>query len=269
MTAESATQAGSGETPVKIRIRGLSKAFGPKVVLDGLDLDVMTGESLVVIGGSGMGKSVLTKCILGLLHPDAGSIQVDGQEVIGLAGRELEEVRRKFGMLFQAAALFDSMPIWRNVAFGLIEVQGRSVRESRDIALAKMADVGLGPEIAELWPAELSVGMRKRVGLARAIATEPEILFFDEPTTGLDPIMGDIIDELIVKCVQELGATALSITHDMASAKRISDRIAMLYNGKMVWTGPTEEVETTDNPYIHQFIKGLAEGPIDTEVKVA
>ena len=253
----------------KIRIRGLCKAFGPKVVLDGLDLDIATGESLVVIGGSGMGKSVLIKCILGLLHPDDGSIEVDGQEVVGLSGRALEEVRRKFGMLFQGAALFDSLPVWRNVAFGLIEVQHRPMREAREIALAKMADVGLGPEIAELWPAELSVGMRKRVGLARAIATEPEILFFDEPTTGLDPIMGDIIDELIVKCVRELGATALSITHDMDSAKRISDRIAMLYAGKMVWTGPTSEVESTNDPYIRQFVNGLADGPIETEVKVA
>ena len=263
------TETSDESPPVKIRIRGLSKAFGPKVVLDELDLDILTGESLVVIGGSGMGKSVLTKCILGLLEPDAGSIQVDGREVVGLSHGELEDVRRTFGMLFQAAALFDSLPVWRNVAFGLIEVQGRSTREAHEIALAKMADVGLGPEVAELWPAELSVGMRKRVGLARAIATEPEVLFFDEPTTGLDPIMGDIIDELIVKCVRELGATALSITHDMDSARRISDRIAMLYAGKMVWTGPTAEIDDADNPYIHQFINGLAEGPIETEIKIA
>ena len=257
------------EPEAKIRIRGLCKAFGPKVVLDELDLDIVSGESLVVIGGSGMGKSVLLKCILGLLQPDAGSIEVDGQEVVGLTGQDLEDVRRKFGMLFQAAALFDSMSVWRNVAFGLIEVQGRGTREAKEIALEKMADVGLAPEIAELDPSELSGGMRKRVGLARAIATEPEILFFDEPTTGLDPIMGDIIDELIVKCVHDLGATALSITHDMDSARRISHRIAMLYAGKMVWTGPTVEVDKTDDPYVTQFINGLAEGPIETEVKVA
>ncbi len=257
------------EKAVKIEIHGLCKAFGPKVVLDELDLDIYEGESLVVIGGSGMGKSVLTKCILGLLQPDAGSIKIDGREAVGLAGDDLEAVRRKIGMLFQAAALFDSLPVWRNVAFGLIEVQGRGTREARQIALEKMADVGLGQDMAEAYPAELSVGMRKRVGLARAIATEPEILFFDEPTTGLDPIMGDIIDELIVKCVHDLGATALSITHDMDSARRISHRIAMLYAGKMVWTGPTAEVDSTDNPYIRQFINGLAEGPIETEVKVA
>ena len=257
------------EKAVKIEIRGLCKAFGPKVVLDELDLDIYEGESLVVIGGSGMGKSVLTKCILGLLQPDAGSIKIDGQESVGLSGDDLEAMRRKIGMLFQAAALFDSLPVWRNVAFGLIEVQGRGTREAKGIALEKMADVGLGEDMAEAFPAELSVGMRKRVGLARAIATEPEILFFDEPTTGLDPIMGDIIDELIVKCVHHLGATALSITHDMDSARRISHRIAMLYAGKMVWTGPTAEVDSTDNPYIRQFINGLAEGPIETEVKVA
>ena len=254
---------------VKIEIRGLCKAFGPKVVLDELDLDIYTGESLVVIGGSGMGKSVLLKCILGLLQPDAGSIKIDGEETVGLTGDDLEDMRRKIGMLFQAAALFDSLSVWRNVAFGLIEVQGRAVREAKEIALEKMADVGLAAEIAEANPAELSGGMRKRVGLARASATEPEILFFDEPTTGLDPIMGDIIDELIVKCVRDLGATALSITHDMASARRISHRIAMLYAGKMVWTGPTAEVDQTDNPYIQQFINGLADGPIETEVKVA
>ena len=252
----------------KIQIRGLCKAFGPKVVLKDLDLDLMTGESLAVIGGSGTGKSVLIKSILGLLQPDAGSIKVDGEEVVGLSGKELERVRRKFGMLFQNAALFDSLPVWRNVAFGLIEVQGRKPREAREIALEKMADVGLGPEVAEIWPGELSQGMRKRVGLARAIATSPDILFFDEPTTGLDPIMGDIIDELIVKCVRQMGATALSITHDMASAKRISDRIAMLYGGRMIWVGPTRDVDDSGNAYVNQFIHGLAEGPIALQAQV-
>ncbi len=251
----------------KIQIRGLSKAFGPKVVLNELDLDIMPGDSLAVIGGSGTGKSVLIKSILGLLQPDAGSIKVDGEEVVGLTGAELERVRRKFGMLFQNAALFDSLPVWRNVAFGLIEVQGRRPREARKIALAKMAEVGLGSEIADIWPGELSQGMKKRVGLARAIATEPDIVFLDEPTTGLDPIMGDIIDELIVKCVRDMGATALSITHDMASAKRISNRVAMLYRGKIAWIGPTGEVDTTGNPYVHQFIHGLAEGPIELQVR--
>ena len=215
----------------KIRIRGLHKAFGDKVVLDGLDLDIGVGESVVVIGGSGTGKSVLLKCILGLLHPEAGSIEVDGEEVVGLRGQERDRVLRKFGMLFQNAALFDSLPVWENVAFGLIEGARMARAEAQEIAFDKLAAVGLGPDVSQLSPAELSGGMRKRVGLARAIATEPEVIFFDEPTTGLDPIMGDVINDLIIKCVHELGATALSITHDMASARKIADRIAMLHDG--------------------------------------
>ncbi|MGF1608224.1 MAG: ABC transporter ATP-binding protein [Kiloniellales bacterium] len=251
--------------PAKIAIRGLCKAFGDNVVLDGLDLDAQPGESLVVIGGSGTGKSVLLKCILGLLQPEAGSIKIDGQEVVGLSGQALHEVRRKFGMLFQNAALFDSMPVWRNVAFGLIEGRKMEPKQAKTIALEKLANVGLGPEVAELWPAELSGGMRKRVGLARAIATEPEIIFFDEPTTGLDPIMGDVIDSLIVSCVKDLGATALSITHDMDSARRIANRIAMLYGGKIIWVGSTDEIDRSNNPYVEQFINGHAEGPIQVE----
>ena len=246
----------------KIEIRGLDKAFGAKVVLDGLDLDVNDGRSLVVIGGSGTGKSVLIKCILGLLFADGGSIRVDGDEVTGLQGAALDQVRLKFGMLFQNAALFDSLTVLDNVAFGLVAGKGMPRAEAKDIALDKLAQVELGPEVATLYPAELSGGMRKRVGLARAISTEPEILFFDEPTTGLDPIMGDVIDQLIVKCVRELGATALSITHDMASARRISDRIAMLYGGKIIWEGPTDEIDHCGNPYVEQFISGSEEGPI-------
>ena len=256
----------SQETP-KIQICGLRKAFGEKIVLDGLDLDVGVGESVVVIGGSGSGKSVLLKCILGLLYPDSGSIKVDGQEVVGLRGDDLDRVRRKFGMLFQNAALFDSMPVWENIAFGLVQGQGVSLKEARQTALEKLADVGLGLEVGELWPAELSGGMRKRVGLARAIATEPDIIFFDEPTTGLDPIMGDQIDRLIVKCVRQLGATALSITHDMASARKISNRIAMLYKGKIIWVGPTADIDRSGNPYVEQFINGQAEGPIEMPVR--
>jgi phospholipid/cholesterol/gamma-HCH transport system ATP-binding protein len=246
----------------KIEIRGLDKAFGAKAVLDGLDLDVNEGRSLVVIGGSGTGKSVLIKCILGLLFADGGSIRVDGDEVTGLQGAALDQVRLKFGMLFQNAALFDSLTVLDNVAFGLVAGKGMPRAEAKDIALDKLAQVELGPEVATLYPAELSGGMRKRVGLARAISTEPEILFFDEPTTGLDPIMGDVIDQLIVKCVRELGATALSITHDMASARRISDRIAMLYGGKIIWEGPTDEIDHCGNPYVEQFISGSEEGPI-------
>ncbi|MGH6949018.1 MAG: ABC transporter ATP-binding protein [Kiloniellales bacterium] len=252
----------------KIRIRGLRKVFGTKVVLDSLNLDIATGESLVVIGGSGTGKSVLLKCILGLLTPDGGSIQIDGEEVVGLGERDLDRVRRKFGMLFQNAALFDSIPVWENVAFGLIEGKGMERGAAQEIAIEKLAAVGLSNEVAELYPAELSGGMRKRVGLARAIANEPEIIFFDEPTTGLDPIMGDVINDLIVACVRKLGATALSITHDMASARKIADRVAMLYAGRIIWEGPVAEIDRSGNPYVEQFIHGRSEGPIRMEVRV-
>ena len=257
----SPTGAGAQQAP-KIRIRDVYKAFGAKQVLSGLDLDVGAGESVVVIGGSGSGKSVTLKCVLGLLQPEEGSIQVDGEEVVGLGGESLEQVRRKFGMLFQNAALFDSLLVWENVAFGLIQGHGMGRRAAKEIAIDRLAAVGLGPEVSQMAPSELSGGMRKRVGLARAIATDPEIMFFDEPTTGLDPIMGDVIDDLIVKCVRELGATALSITHDMASARKIADRIAMLYEGKIIWAGPTAEIDRSNNPYVDQFIHGRAEGPI-------
>jgi phospholipid/cholesterol/gamma-HCH transport system ATP-binding protein len=251
----------------KIAIRGLKKSFGPKVVLDGVDLDVGVGESVVIIGGSGTGKSVLLKCILGLLTPEAGSIKVDGQEVIGLPADDREAVNRKIGMLFQGAALFDSLSVWENVAFGLIRAQGLSRRDAKPIAIKNLAAVGMPPEVGELSPAELSGGMKKRVGLARAIATTPEIIFFDEPTTGLDPIMSDVINDLIVKCVHELGATALSITHDMASARKIAHSIAMLYAGKIVWHGPVAEIDRSGNDYVDQFIHGRAEGPIQMQVR--
>ncbi len=251
----------------KIRIRGLHKAFGPKKVLTGLDLDVGARESVVIIGGSGTGKSVLLKCILGLLEPDAGSIQIDGEEVLGMSAAERERVNRKIGMLFQGAALFDSLTVWENTAFGLIQARGLPRGAAKTAALARLSQVGLGPEVAGLSPAELSGGMRKRVGLARAIATEPEIVFFDEPTTGLDPIMGDVINDLIVQCVRELGASGLSITHDMASARKIADRIAMLYDGKIIWDGPVAEIDRSNNPYVDQFIHGRAEGPIKMQVR--
>jgi phospholipid/cholesterol/gamma-HCH transport system ATP-binding protein len=254
-------------TPPKISIRGLKKAFGPKSVLAGVDLDVGVAESVVIIGGSGTGKSVLLKCVLGLLTPDSGSIKIDGQEVIGLPEHEREIVNRKIGMLFQGAALFDSLSVWENVAFGLIRAQGIGRREAKEIAARNLAAVGLPPEVANLSPAALSGGMKKRVGLARAIATSPEIIFFDEPTTGLDPIMSDVINDLIVKCVHELGATALSITHDMASARKIAHRIAMLHAGKIIWSGPVSEIDRTGNPYVDQFINGRAEGPIQMQVR--
>ncbi len=252
---------GQGKTP-KIRLRGVKKSFGDNHVLRGIDLDIGEGESIVVIGGSGTGKSVLLKCILGLLRPDEGLIEVDGEDVSRLRGKDLERMRRKFGMLFQNAALFDSLPVWENVAFGLIEGDRMNKKEAHKIALQKLAAVGLDEEVAGLFPAELSGGMKKRVGLARAIATNPEIVFFDEPTTGLDPIMGDVINDLIVQIVHDLGASALSITHDMASARKIAHRITMLYQGRLIWSGTVAEIDTTDNAYVKQFIHGHAEGPI-------
>jgi phospholipid/cholesterol/gamma-HCH transport system ATP-binding protein len=253
--------------PPKIQLSDVHKSFGPKKVLDGVTLDVAAGESFVIIGGSGSGKSVTLKCILGLMRPERGSIKVDGEEMVGLGGRERERVMKKFGMLFQGGALFDSLLVWQNVAFGLIQGSRMPKEEAREKAIATLRQVGLGPDVAELWPAELSGGMQKRVALARAIATQPEIIFFDEPTTGLDPIMADVINELIVSCVRELGATAVSITHDMHSARKISDRMAMLYRGKLIWVGPTAEVDSSGDPYVEQFIHGRAEGPIKMEIR--
>ena len=227
----------------KVELRGVKKRFGSKIVLDGVDLTIEAGQSLVVIGGSGTGKSVMIKCVLGILRPDAGEIFVDGKEVTRMKSRARDAVLRKFGMLFQGAALFDSLPVWENVAFGLIQGRGMLRRKARDIAMEKLAKVGLGPEVGQLSPSELSGGMQKRVGLARAIAADPEIIFFDEPTTGLDPIMADVINNLIVDTVKDVGATALSITHDMVSTRKIADRVAMLYKGKIIWDGPTSELE--------------------------
>ena len=251
----------------KISLRGVTKSFGSKKVLQAIDLDVAKGESMVVIGGSGTGKSVLLKCILGLMRPDSGSIKIDDQETVALADGSRADVMRKFGMLFQGGALFDSLRVWENVAFGPIQSDGMKLAEAREVAIAKLGAVGLGPEIGELYPAELSGGMQKRVALARAIAREPEIIFFDEPTTGLDPIMADVINDLIVKCVSDLGATAISITHDMASARKIGHRIAMLYEGKLIWQGRTADIDHSGNAHVDQFINGRAEGPIRMQVR--
>jgi len=250
----------------KIVVDGVAKRFGPKVVLDGVNLTVDKGQSLVIIGGSGTGKSVLLKCILGILRPDAGRILVDGESVVGLRGKARAQVLDKFGMLFQGAALFDSLSVWRNVSFGLMQGHGLKAKEAKEIAIENLRRVGLTPDVADLRPSELSGGMQKRVGLARAIAAKPEIIFFDEPTTGLDPIMADVINELIVERVRDLGATTLTITHDMASARKIADRIAMLYKGKIIWEGPADQIDNSGNPYVDQFVNGRAEGPIQMDL---
>lgn len=243
----------------RIETQGLAKAFGQKTVLDGIDLSVAAGESLVVIGGSGTGKSVLLKCIIGLMAPDAGRVLIDGAEVTK-ANRAATMAR--FGMLFQGGALFDSLPVWENVAFGLIQARGLSRADAKPIAIETLAKVGLSADVARLMPAELSGGMQKRVGLARAIATRPEIIFFDEPTTGLDPIMSDVINDLIRASVTELGATAVTITHDMASARKIADRVAMIHAGKLVWQGPIGDLDHSGSAHVDQFIHGRADGPI-------
>ncbi|HUA56659.1 MAG TPA: ABC transporter ATP-binding protein [Candidatus Sulfotelmatobacter sp.] len=263
------SDADPSETPPtpKIRLRGVRKSFGDKRVLDGIDLDVPAGQSMVVIGGSGSGKSVTIKCILGLLAPDAGRIEVDGEDVTRLGGARRDTLLRRFGMLFQGSALFDSLSVWQNVAFGLIQGRGMKRDQAREIAIEKLAAVGLTPDVGELSPAELSGGMQKRVALARAIAANPEIIFFDEPTTGLDPIMADVINDLIKECVRNLGATALSITHDMASVRKIADHVAMIYDGKIIWTGTAAAIDASGNPYVDQFVHGKADGPIKMQVR--
>ncbi len=250
----------------KIVLKQVCKSFGDNHVLNSLDLSVPAGKSLVVIGGSGTGKSVLLKCILGLMTPESGSILIDGKESVGVDHKTRGEFMKKFGMLFQGGALFDSLKIWENVAFGLIHGQGMDKKQAKEIAVEKIKAVGLRSEVAELYPAEISGGMQKRVGLARAVASKPEIIFFDEPTTGLDPIMADVINDLIVEQVKGLGATALSITHDMASARKIADYVAMIYEGKIIWKGTVGDLDHSDNEYVDQFIHGRADGPITRRV---
>lgn len=240
------------EKPVKISLSHVAKAFGKKQVLRDVNLQIHEGESVVIIGGSGTGKSVTLKCLLGLVTPDSGAVKMTTNNI---------------GMLFQGAALFDSLTVWENVAFVMLQKKRANRAEAKKLAIQKLAQVGLPAEVADAYPADLSGGMKKRVGLARAIATNPEIIFFDEPTTGLDPIMSDVINDLIVDCVKKLGATALTITHDMNSARKIADRIAMLYNGEIVWVGTVAELDKTTNPYVRQFVAGSAKGPIKMEVK--
>lgn len=249
----------------KLELTDVYKSFGENHVLRGVTLSIEKGRSLVVIGGSGTGKSVMIKSVLGIVHPDKGSIKVDGVETTTMKGADRDALMKKFGMLFQGAALFDSLTIWENVAFGLIQGRNMPRAEAKEIALEKLKAVGLPKRVAKLLPSELSGGMQKRVGLARAIAANPEIVFFDEPTTGLDPIMADVINDLIVETTKGLGATTLSITHDMASARKIADDIAMIYKGQIIWHGPAADIDHSGNEYVDQFIKGAATGPIRME----
>lgn len=251
----------------KIIVKNLAKNFDNKVVLQDVSFTVNKGESLVILGGSGSGKSVCIKTIAALIKPSSGSIKVDGIEVAGIVGKERDKFMGKFGFLFQGGALFDSITIWENVAFRLIHSDRVDKKQAKEIAIQKLKLVGLGSKVADLYPAELSGGMQKRVALARAVAANPEIIFFDEPTTGLDPIMADVINDLIIKNSKELGATTISITHDMHSARRIADKVAMLYQGKIIWFGDVKDIDHSGNPYLDQFINGRSTGPIDFSTK--
>ncbi len=249
------------ELMIKIRLVNLEKSFGDNPVLRGVNLEVRQGESMVVIGGSGSGKTVLIKCIIGLVQPDEGEIYVDGLEITSLSEKGMNEVRKKFGMLFQWGALFDSLTVWENVGFGLRHKKGRRAEEIRRIASEKLGLVGL-KNVENLMPSELSGGMKKRVSLARAIAMEPEILLYDEPTTGIDPIMADAINDLIIQMKEKLDVTSITITHDMKSAYKIGDRIAMLFQGKIIEVGSPEQIMNSSNPIVQQFVQGKSEGPI-------
>ncbi|MBY0281230.1 MAG: ATP-binding cassette domain-containing protein [Alphaproteobacteria bacterium] len=247
-------------TPI-IRVENLTKSFGSNKVLDNLSFELFEKESFVVIGGSGTGKSVLIKCILGLLQADSGKILIKGQDITTMSFSQRQELLTHFGMLFQGGALFDSMTVSENVAFGLVQGMGMDKTKARKIAIEKLKAVDLSPSVADIFPAELSGGMQKRAALARAIATNPEVIFFDEPTTGLDPIVSGTINDLIIRCVRDLGASAISITHDINSLRKIADRVGLLFKGKLIWTGTVQEMDKTDNPYVHQFINGLTDGP--------
>ncbi len=247
----------SKKEPV-IELKNVYKSFGSKYVLRGLDLTIYKGESVVLLGQSGMGKSVSIRLMLGLMDVDSGSIKINGNEITNFSEEEFYQNNRKIGMLFQNGALFDSMSVWENVAFSLLNIDKMDPEQARKIAIEKLEDVGLPAKVANMMPDELSGGMRKRVGLARAIADNPNIIFFDEPTTGLDPIMSDVINNLIVRCVKQLGATALTITHDISSARKIADRIVMLYDGKIIWNGKPEDLDDPKNDYVEHFVKGIS-----------
>lgn len=249
-------------TTPKIELKGVTKSFDGKQILRGINISVDAQESLCIIGTSGCGKSVTLKCLLGLIIADSGSIKIDGQEMLGTSRKMLEAMRRRFGMTFQFGALFDSLPIWQNVTFRLCQRENMSRNDARQVARTTITQLGLAPHVIDQFPAELSGGMQKRVALARAIADKPEILLFDEPTSGLDPITGGVIDSLIVDAVKRLGATAITISHDMASVRRIADKVAMVHDGVIIWCGPVSEMDDTGIPEIHQFVHGLADGPL-------
>lgn len=249
-----------------LELKDVHKSFGPKQVLKGVNLDVSPGKSLVVLGGSGSGKSVMLKNALGLMTPNQGQILFAGEDVTHDQGKTREAMRARIGMLFQSAALFDSLTVWENIAFRLLNADGMKRKDAKERAIETLKQVRLGSDVAELTPAEISGGMQKRVGLARAIASKPELIFFDEPTTGLDPITADAINDLIVEQTKALGAAAISITHDMASARKIADEIAMLFEGKIIWRGPASQIDNSGNEYVDQFVHGRADGPIQPAV---
>lgn len=250
-----------GDTTPKIRVVDVHKGFRDKPVHRGVSLEVMPGETLTVIGGSGTGKSVLLKQIVGLLKPDRGEIYVDGKAISGLGEDELHDIQKMIGYVFQEAALFDSMTVGENVAFGLRNLLGVVGRECEKTVQEKLALVGLNG-VENLKPAQLSGGMKKRVGIARAIAMSPQILLYDEPTTGLDPVMSDVISDLIIELKEKTGATAIAVTHDMKSAYKISDKISMLYEGRVLETGTPAQIQNSKNPVVRQFITGSSQGPI-------
>ena len=254
------------DAPPKLEWLDVHKTLGGRRVLDGVTIDVAAGHSLVIIGGSGVGKSVTLKCALGIIKPDAGQVRVDGEDVTAATGEERLRIAAKFGMLFQGGALFDSLTIWENIAFRLLYAERVPRKDAKARAIETMRQVRLSPDFAGLYPVELSGGMQKRASLARAIITKPEIIFFDEPTTGLDPITADAINDLIIEMVKHLGCAAVSITHDMASARKIADEIAMLYNGKIIWRGRAGDIDHSGDARVDQFIHGRAEGPIQAIV---
>jgi phospholipid/cholesterol/gamma-HCH transport system ATP-binding protein len=260
MSAERKTQS----TQVKLSIKGLYKSFGEKAVLSNLDLDVFENESLVILGGSGSGKSVLIKCIVGLLKPEAGSVKLDGNDIVNLSMQKQAALMRKFGFLFQSGALFDSLTVWENIAFFSIYNQNMSAAKAKDLAAENLSKVGLDNSVLNLYPSELSGGMQKRVAFARSIAHNPEILFFDEPTTGLDPIMANVVNDLIIRARNILKATSITITHDISSVHKIATRVAMLYKGNIIWTGSEKNLDKPNNKIVEQFIKGNITGPVTT-----